>query len=123
MFIMILSNKRKLTICKQIFIKDIFNKFHNNLLFSNSKKVTNIKQVIAIGLSIGSKQCKNIKIKKKILKSFDVKDILALLKKNELIKIIQIDNNILDYKNKSKKVLYKKFLNKKELIDKLYILL
>ena len=36
---MILSKKRKLTICKQIYIRDIFNKF-KKFIITNERKVT-----------------------------------------------------------------------------------
>ena len=121
---MILSKKRKLTICKQIYIRDIFNKFHKNLLYTNERKVTDKKQVIAIGLSIGSRKCQNLEITKSILKRLDIEEILSLLKKKELIKIIkEKDNEVINFKNEPKKTIYRKFLNKEELINILYLLL
>jgi hypothetical protein len=117
------NKERKTEICKQLHIKEIFIKFHEGKLFTRGKKVDNYKQALAIALSISNKQCKELKpIKKKVIKDFKYEDILRILKTKEIKKIIKTDTDIYHtelngiYK---KEDLYKKYLNKKLLFDKL----
>jgi len=117
------SKKRKEEICRQIFIKKVFDDFHNKKLYSRKKLVTNYKQALAIGLSISNKRCEDIKsVKKEVLKDFKVEDMLKLIKTKELIKLVKTDK----YSNtkninelKTKRDVYNKYFNKQKFINKL----
>ena len=61
------TEKRKIEICKQIYINNIFDEFHNEKLYSRKKLITNYRQALAMALSISNNKCMNLNNLKKII--------------------------------------------------------
>lgn len=116
------TNKRKEEICRQIYINNIFDEFHENKLYSRKRLITNYRQALAIALSIANNKCLNLNnLKKDYLVNMKVDELLRLIKTKELEKLVKLDKN---YKNdikdfKTKKELYAKYFNKTKFINKL----
>ena len=116
------TDKRKEEICRQIYINNIFDEFHENKLYSRKRLITNYRQALAIALSIANNKCLNLNnLKKDYLVNMKVDELLRLIKTKELEKLVKLDKN---YKNdikdfKTKKELYAKYFNKTKFINKL----
>ena len=116
------SDKRKEEICRQIYINNIFDEFHDKKLYSRKKLITDYKQALAMALSISSSKCLNLNnIKKDYLNNMKVDELLRLIKSKELEKIVKLDKN---YNNdvkqyKTKRELYAKYFNKTKFVNKL----
>jgi len=116
------TDKRKEEICRQIYINNIFDEFHENKLYSRKKLITNYRQALAIALSISNNKCSNLNnLKKNYLVNMKVEELLKLIKTKELEKLVKLDKN---YNNdvkefKTKKELYAKYFNKTKFINKL----
>ena len=116
------TDKRKEEICRQIYINNIFDEFHENKLYSRKRLITNYRQALAIALSIANNKCLNLNnLKKDYLVNMKVDELLRLIKTKELQKLVKLDKN---YKNdikdfKTKKELYAKYFNKTKFINKL----
>tara|TARA_B100001093_G_C26632492_1_gene929510 strand:- start:27 stop:404 length:378 start_codon:yes stop_codon:yes gene_type:complete len=118
-----LSSKRKIEICKQIYIAQIFDEFHKKKLYSRKNLITNYRQALAMALSISDNKCINLNnIKKDYLLDMKVDELLRLVKSKELINLIKKEKNFNkdDLKLlKTKKELYSKYFNKIKFINKL----
>lgn len=116
------TDKRKEEICRQIYINNIFDEFHENKLYSRKKLITNYRQALAIALSIANNKCLNLNnLKKDYLVNMKVDELLRLIKTKELEKLVKLDKN---YNNdvkefKTKKELYAKYFNKTKFVNKL----
>ena len=60
------SLERKTEICRQIYISQIFDEFHNQKLYSRKRLITNYKQALAMALSISESKCVNLNNLKRI---------------------------------------------------------
>ena len=116
------TDKRKEEICRQIYINNIFDEFHENKLYSRKKLITNYRQALAMALSIANNKCLNLNnLKKDYLVNMKVDELLRLIKTKELEKLVKLDKN---YQNdvkkfKTKRELYAKYFNKTKFINKL----
>ena len=117
------TEKRKIEICKQIYINNIFDEFHNNKLYSRKKLITNYRQALAMALSISDNKCINLNnLKKNQISEMKVDELLRLIKTKELEKLVKLDKNYDNAKLsefKTKKELYSKYFNKTKFINKL----
>ena len=117
------TEKRKIEICKQIYINNIFDEFHNEKLYSRKKLITNYRQALAMALSISNNKCMNLNnLKKNYISEMKVDELLRLVKTKELEKLVKLDKNYDNVKLnefKTKKELYSKYFNKTKFINKL----
>ena len=117
------TEKRKIEICKQIYINNIFDEFHNRKLYSRKKLITNYRQALAMALSISNNKCLNLNnLKKNYISEMKVDELLRLIKTKELEKLVKLDKNYDNAKLnefKTKKELYSKYFNKTKFINKL----
>lgn len=117
------TEKRKIEICKQIYINNIFDEFHNKKLYSRKKLITNYRQALAMALSISDNKCINLNnLKKNQISEMKVDELLRLIKTKELEKLVKLDKNYDNTKLsefKTKKELYAKYFNKTKFINKL----
>ena len=119
---MVFTNDRKLNICKQIHMKEIFMKFNDGELMLQDKVATDKKQVLAVALSISNKQCKDLRpINKKYMSKFKPKHLLKMLKTKELKALVKTDKRInpkdVDVME-DKQEIYDKYLNKNKFFNK-----
>ena len=117
------SLERKTEICRQIYISQIFDEFHNQKLYSRKRLITNYKQALAMALSISESKCVNLNnLKRNFLNDMKVEDLLRLIKSKELKLMVKYEKNFKkeDIKEPiTKKEIYSKFFNKQKFINKL----